>query len=24
MFRVAGPRLTSVLRQRWGEHSYEV
>ena len=24
MFRAAGPRLTSVLRQRWGEHSCEV
>ena len=24
IFRAAGPRLTSVLRQRWGEHSYEV
>jgi protein-tyrosine phosphatase len=24
MIRAAGPRLTSVLRQRWGEHSNEV
>jgi protein-tyrosine-phosphatase len=23
-FKAAGPRLTSALRQRWGEHSYEV
>jgi hypothetical protein len=24
MIKAAGPRLTSVLRRRWGEHSFEV